>query len=81
MSATLALVQVAKILQCGANHTHWNPEKPFAALIDRFLDTELNPLVDSLSQEILVRTCLTFACTCDCHVSHTRTALTAPPAR
>lgn len=55
-------MQVAKILQCGANHTHWNPEKPFAALIDRFLDTELNPLVDSLSQEILVRSSPHLAC-------------------
>lgn len=69
-AATLALVNVAKILQCAANHTHWNPEKvrsypcvcpcthnaqPFASAIDKFIDTELQPLIDSLSQDVLVR--------------------------
>ena len=57
----LALVNVAKLLQCAANHTHWNPEKPFAAIINRFIDTELQPLIDSLSQEILVRGSMFYA--------------------
>ena len=67
-ASTLALVNVAKIVQCAANHTHWNPEKvhwpftrvtdlsqPFAAVIDKFIDSELLPLIDTLAQEVLVR--------------------------